>query len=101
VTDDLVKRLNMADATMHPMTLVIVAREAKDRINEQIALIEDMKYERMILQRMSIEKSYRIEELEAALRGALNFIENTESELGITLSCGDIARAALGEKKDV
>jgi hypothetical protein len=35
VTDDLVKRLNMVDATMNPMTLVIVAREAADRIEQQ------------------------------------------------------------------
>jgi hypothetical protein len=32
--DDLVKRLNMVDATMNPMTLVIVAREAADRIEQ-------------------------------------------------------------------
>jgi hypothetical protein len=31
---DLVKRLNMVDATMHQMTLVIVAREAADRIEQ-------------------------------------------------------------------
>ena len=35
MTDDLVKRLNMVDATMNPMTLVIVAREAADRIEQQ------------------------------------------------------------------
>jgi hypothetical protein len=34
VTDDLVKRLNMVDATMNPMTLVIVAREAASRIEQ-------------------------------------------------------------------
>ncbi len=33
--------------------------------------------------------------LRAALEKALNYIENTESELGITLDCGDAARAAL------
>lgn len=33
--------------------------------------------------------------LRAALEKALNYIENTESELGITLDCGDTARAAL------
>jgi hypothetical protein len=32
--DDLVTRLNMVDATMNPMTLVIVAREAADRIEQ-------------------------------------------------------------------
>lgn len=30
--DDLVTRLNMVDATMNPMTLVIIAREAANRI---------------------------------------------------------------------
>ena len=30
-----------------------------------------------------------------ALRRALNFIENTESEMGETLECGELARAAI------
>jgi hypothetical protein len=34
MTDDLVKRLNMVDATMNPMTLVIVAREAASCIEQ-------------------------------------------------------------------
>lgn len=33
-----------------------------------------------------------------ALRKCLNFIENTESELGVKLSCGDAARDALGRQ---
>lgn len=33
--------------------------------------------------------------LRAALEKALNYIENTESELGITMDCGDAVRAAL------
>lgn len=33
--------------------------------------------------------------LRAALERCLNFIDNTECELGMTLECGDIARAAL------
>lgn len=36
--------------------------------------------------------------LREALRRCLNFIENTEGELGITLESGDIARAALGDQ---
>lgn len=36
-----------------------------------------------------------IARLRAALEKALNYIENTESELGITLDCGDTARSAL------
>jgi hypothetical protein len=35
--------------------------------------------------------------LRSALQQALNYIENTESELGITLDCGNVARAALKE----
>lgn len=34
----------------------------------------------------------RIQALEEALRSTLNFIENTESELGVMLGCGDKAR---------
>ncbi len=34
---------------------------------------------------------------EKALRLCLNFIENTESEIGIKLPCGDAAREALGD----
>lgn len=37
----------------------------------------------------------RITALEQALRSTLNFIENTESELGVILRCGVRARAAL------
>jgi hypothetical protein len=37
--------------------------------------------------------------LEEALRSTLNFIENTESELGIILGCGDKARAALAASR--
>ena len=33
--------------------------------------------------------------LRAALERCLNFIDNTECELGMTMECGDIARAAL------
>jgi hypothetical protein len=33
--------------------------------------------------------------LRKALAKCLNYIENTESELGITLGCGDAARAAV------
>jgi hypothetical protein len=37
---DLVKRLNMVDATMHPMTLVIIAREAANEIERLRMLLE-------------------------------------------------------------
>ena len=39
-------------------------------------------------------KALNLDMLEA-LRRALNFIENTESEMGEPLECGDIARAAI------
>lgn len=35
--------------------------------------------------------------LREALRGALNYLQNTESELGIVMPCAARARAALGE----
>ena len=42
----------------------------------------------------------RIEELMAALKAALRYIENTEDELGIELDCRFAARAVyLGEKE--
>ena len=44
MTDDLVKRLDMANMTTHPMTLVIVAREAARRIEEQHNRIEQLEY---------------------------------------------------------
>lgn len=40
-------------------------------------------------------------DLYAALERAENYIANTESELGLTLPCGDAARAALAKAKGV
>lgn len=34
-----------------------------------------------------------------ALQSALNFIKNTESEMGVILGCGDKARAILAKLK--
>jgi hypothetical protein len=68
--DDLVKRLNMVDATMHQMTLVIVAREA----------------------------AKRIEQLEAALRSINSRLSDCDSWLAQSIDCRNIAEAALGEK---
>jgi hypothetical protein len=70
MTDDLVKRLNMVDATMHQMTLVIVAREA----------------------------AKRIEQLEAALREINKRLNDKDSWLAQSIDCRNIAEAALGEK---
>lgn len=38
-------------------------------------------------------------DLYAALERALNFIANTESEMGETLPCGDAARAAIDKAR--
>ena len=83
MSDDLVKRLNMANMTTHPMTLVIIAREAAACIEQQ---------------------NKRNKELEEALR---TIVCNTEPEAWrhatyeqLTGSIFDCARAALEEKKD-
>ena len=68
--DDLVKRLNMVDATMHQMTLVIVAREAASRI----------------------------EQLEEALREICSIPAQKRGSASHAMLV--IAAAALGEKKD-
>ena len=70
MTDDLVKRLNMVDATMHQMTLVIVAREAANRI----------------------------EQLEEALREICSIPAQKRGSASHAMLV--IAAAALGEKKD-
>jgi len=41
------------------------------------------------------EAADTIEAMQAALKRALNYIQNTEGELGITLDCGDAVRAVL------
>ena len=71
MTDDLVMRLDMASVTTHPMTLVIVIREAAAFIEAQ---------------------DKRNKELEAALR-------KIESKHWYPTTA-EIAREALGEKKD-
>ena len=38
-------------------------------------------------------------DLYAALERTLNFIANTESEMGETLPCGDVARAAIAKAR--
>lgn len=41
----------------------------------------------------------KMQALVEALRSTLNFIQNTESEMGVILGCGDKARAALAAWK--
>ena len=56
-------------------------------------------YERRILSQITTRPASEIEvenaRLKAALEKCLNYIENTENELGIKLECGKAARAAL------
>ena len=42
MTDDLMTRLNMVNATMNPMTLVIIARKAASRIEQLEAALDDV-----------------------------------------------------------
>ena len=47
------------------------------------------------LRPLNSDRKWKMSEMRAALLKCLNYIENTESELGITLPCGDAARLAL------
>lgn len=48
MTDDLLERLNMADVTMHPMTLVLLIHEAAKRLdNLENVLIELIDFARI------------------------------------------------------
>lgn len=78
MTDDLVTRLNMASVTTHPMTLIIVIREAAAFIDEQ---------------------KKRIEELEAALCEIVAMTPDPEFGTPPIGSAIKVACAALGEKK--
>jgi hypothetical protein len=102
VTDDLVKRLNMVDATMNPMTLVIVAREAAryiERLETEVRMTAT--YDRL-MQKLADDQAQRIEQLEAALRVAAGYISTKEGHTDQhPQDVYDwIFRAALGEKKD-
>lgn len=59
-------------------------------------------YDRRILAALDLSAvdamAAKVERLTKALKHTLNYIENTERELGITLGCGDIARAALEDR---
>jgi hypothetical protein len=64
MNDDLVQRLNMVDATMNPMTLVIVAREAASRIEQLISGSGGI----MEMKQTIADKEQEIEYLKADLR---------------------------------
>ena len=128
--DDLVKRLNMVDATMNPMTLVIVAREAARRIYHLETEVRVTAGWDRAMQELADKQEQRIEQLEAALRDAygdcLDAVNKIKTDAltdvavhqriahTTTLTAKDFmiamaediereikARAALGEKKDV
>ena len=94
---DLVKRLRMTTKYVAFHGRISALRdnregpEAADAIEAQAARIK-------ALEAYGDLCHVRIAELEAALRPALRFIENTESELGIELDSGIAARAALEGK---
>ena len=84
MTDDLVKRLNMVDATMNPMTLVIVAREAANEI-ERLQMVLDAGGSRYWEARCLEMGAALLEIIDSArLVGDYHHVK--------------IARAALGEK---
>lgn len=49
---------------------------------------------------VTLAEAAKVQALVDALRSTLNFIQNTESEMGVILGCGDKARAALAAWKD-
>jgi hypothetical protein len=81
LTDDLVKRLNMVDATMNPMTLVIVAREAANRIEQLKLDIVGLKIKNT--------------QLEAALDDVATYLPRAEWHY-----LKDETLITIGEKKD-
>jgi hypothetical protein len=88
----------MVDATMHPMTLVIVAREAADLIHE---LEKELFVKGCKNWDLFVKKSLRIKKLEAALRLIVEHPvdDSKQWEVGCK-EMKKVARAALGEKKD-
>ena len=64
MNDDLVQRLNMVDATMNPMTLVIVAREAASRVEQLTSGPGGI----MEMKQTISDKEQEIEQLHVALR---------------------------------
>ena len=92
MTDDLVKRLNMVDATMHPMTLVIIAREAARRIYHLETEVRVTAGWDRAMQELADKQEQRIEDLQETMRWVLGTI-------GHDHPAKKVIRAALGEKK--
>lgn len=77
-----------------------VAR-AEDEQSAKAAAQAD--YEARILSALDMQPTVSpdVAALVEALRSTLNFIENTEGEMGVILGCGDKARAALASVEGV
>jgi hypothetical protein len=93
--DDLVTRLNMVDATMNPMTLVIIAREAAkyiERLETEVRMTAT--YDRL-MQKLADDQAQRIEQLEAALDDVATHLPRAEWHY-----LKDETLITIGEKKD-
>lgn len=86
--DDLIRRGDALDAAWEADSLELSTHGAgkiEDRINAIPAVQPTV--------------SPDVAALVEALRSTLNFIENTEGEMGVILGCGNKARAALARVK--
>ena len=91
MTDDLVRRLDMASVTTHPMTLVIVIREAAACIEQQQKRIEQLE---AALDVIASNNGLALSWMSTAPIPLKRYKDNCYEMM-------NIARAALGEKKDV
>ena len=101
--DDLVKRLRERADEEHEMLNNIhePLLEAADRIESQLKLIDVSGKINNQLMELVLEQKNHIEELEAALREIEMLHYDSETDFHHdAMKAHDIARAALGEKKD-
>jgi hypothetical protein len=101
MTDDLVRRLDMASVTTHPMTLVIVIREAADRIEQlEAALTPSIDTKVAYHGEFSFLITVRVEDEETGepINVERNVMVPWNTIKEIMAAIRD--RAALGEKKD-
>ena len=92
MTDDLVKRLDAeinATYGKHPCGLLTEAKNWIERLETEVRMTAT--YDRL-MQKLADDQTQRIEQLEAALRKITQTAPFGEPQ--------EIARAALGEKKD-
>lgn len=62
---------------------------------EKLGALQVVELQRDVMRKIICELQEENERLKAACYRALNYIENTESELGIKLGCADALRNAL------